>query len=84
MLIVWVSFNCNWDSLLRFIDSNVYIRWIFDKGKHDFKVHGKTHLSKSAVGLDSCIPCWTFEVVVTRKGLDYWSTYLKKKFFEFS
>ena len=58
MLIVWVSFNYNSDSLLRFINSNIYIRWIFDKYKHDFKVHGKTQLFKSAVGLGSCIPCW--------------------------
>ena len=75
MLIVWVSFNYNSDSLLRLINSNVYIRWIFDKDKHDFK---------SAIGLGSCLSCWTFEVVVSRKGLDYWSTYLKKKKFEFS
>ena len=55
MLIVWVSFNYNSDSLLRLINSNVYIRWIFDKDKHDFK---------SAIGLGSCLSCWTFEVVV--------------------
>ena len=48
MLIVWVSFNYNSDSLLRLINSNVYIRWIFDKDKHDFK---------SAIGLGSCLSC---------------------------
>ena len=61
------------------LNSNVYIRWIFDKDKHDFKVHGKTKLFKSVAGLGSCIPCWIFEVVVSRKGLDYWYPYLKKK-----